>query len=85
MTIRIIETILFGSLPVLPEDFTSPVKYVPNNLIVRDGFDMMNTIKVNKLDEPYWRDHARSKIILNLQHHDVHYFIRKIEKVVMGK
>ncbi|HTJ49418.1 MAG TPA: hypothetical protein VL443_08210 [Cyclobacteriaceae bacterium] len=84
MTVRIIETLLFGSIPLLPSDFKSPITYVPKNLVIDDEYDMLSAIKENKLFSQE-RTAIRRKLIQNVQIHSPHYFVRKIEQIVKGK
>jgi len=81
MPIRIIETILFGSIPLLPSDFCSHLDYVPRSFCaVQNEKNML--LVANHLDDINVRATTRNAIIEKLQRHDVKHFIHKIKSII---
>lgn len=82
MTNRIIETLLFGTIPLLPLDFTSPFEYVPDFLKIKDEIDMLQTIYDYLMDVKE-RKEVRKQIVEMIEFCDVKYFVKKLEEIIV--
>ncbi len=79
MSIRLIESLLFGTIPVLPDQFQSPFEY--QLLRVKDETEMVELAENVLADETY-RDIIRARALEGAQQHDVTYFVNKFLSVL---
>lgn len=81
MSIRIIESLLFGTIPVLPKQFQSPIAYayVPR---VENEEEMLEIVQSPLFTQEYGRKMLRRAIINDVQIHDVEYFVNKLLSIL---
>lgn len=81
MTFRLIESLLFGTIPVLPIEFQSPMTYIPYNLRIGSQEDLVKIAKEYSKD---WRGRKemRKKIIDRCKFLDAGVFAQKIDRLV---
>lgn len=77
MTARIWECALFGSIPVLPREFRSPVHYLPDELIV-DSWEDVARLARKAYDNPIWRQQTLHQVRDQLSFMDVSNFVDRI-------
>lgn len=79
MTARIIETVLYGSIPLLIEEFDqSFVEYVPNNLVIKSTGDVL-AIAEKSASDFKWRKSCIEFLRSYLSFMDVKHFVDKFE------
>jgi|SRR5579859_1774836 len=80
MTGRLLEVLLFGSIPFLPITFRSPLTYVPDAFRIYDEADMCAL--ADFLASETVRAYIRNEMIDALEFCDIAHFIRKIMHVL---
>lgn len=81
MSIRLIESLLFGSIPLLPAHFYSPIEY--DLFRVEDNEHMCNLLTKDRLFyEHDSRKQIRDMAIESIKQHDVKYFVDKLLSVL---
>lgn len=81
MTMRILETLLFGSIPIGFSDFKGIDKWLPDELIVNMEYctkDIMNKIFYLRNMPFSMRVALRKELVERLEFHDVKNFVNKI-------
>lgn len=80
MSIRLIESLLWGTIPVLPTSFQSPIEY--NLWRVRDQDDLLHLATSSLFKDPELRELSRQNALQSIKQHDVKYFVNKLLSVV---
>lgn len=80
MTMRILEVLLFGSIPIGFSDFNGIEKYLSKSLIAKDYKELEDIIKWLINMEPKTRNKLRLNLINKLKFMDAKYFVDTILK-----
>ena len=80
MTMRILEAIYFGSLPVGLREFKGIELYLPEELIVNSATEML-VVARKAFENPVWRENKIRQLRKNLSFMDVSNFVNEIERV----
>lgn len=80
MSIRVLEALLFGTIPLLPTQFQSPIKY--NLFQIDDQADLIYWATHEKLRDMQARRKLRLLALESLRQHDAKYFVNKLLSVV---
>jgi len=81
MTARILEAIFFGTIPIGVSDFYNIKKYLPDNLIANDAYDVAEIIK-HSIKDYRWRKKIINELRVNLSFMDCRNFVKTIEDII---
>lgn len=81
-SIRFIESLLFGTIPVLPSSYDNAVMNFPYQLFVENEKQMLHLAKLKSFQKQSNREKIRKSLIERFHEHDVSYFVKKIENML---
>jgi hypothetical protein len=80
MSIRVIEALVFGTIPLLPMQFRSPITY--NLFRIEDQADLLYWAKHENIRNMKNRRRLRELAFQSLKQHDAKFFVEKLLSIV---